>query len=407
MLDLKKLSLVPLGKVTDKLKKVLVPVKKKSWSKINESISRVLADDVIAKLDNPPFDNSAIDGYAIKYEKGCQKQTFKILGSISAPGKPFKRAIKKNEAVRILTGAQIPRGSNRVVFDEEVSIKENKFTISIKKNESSNIRVRGEDIKKGQLLFKKGYSVAETDMPSLIASGNSILATYSRLRVGLLKTGNEIKEEKISRSSAFILDTNGMPLTALFKKWGYETVQLGNVNDSLDKIRERLSEDLDSVDVIVTTGGASAGKEDFISQLLLMEGKIYSWKIAIKPGRPMIFGKWNGKYIFGLPGNPVAAFVCTLIFLRSSLGRIAGEKLWFEPISFKVPSAFTKTKRVGRTEFLRARLEKNNTVSVFPYEGSGRLTSLAWSNGLVKLEDEISSVSIGDEVSFIPYSSFY
>ncbi len=406
-MDLKKLDLVPLGRVTKKLKKVLIPLKKKGWSKIDKSIAKILADDVFAKQDNPPFDNSAIDGYAIKFEKKGDKQKFSVLKGISAPGRPFEGVLKKNEAVKILTGAQIPKGSNRVVFDEEVKVEGNKLSISIKKNESSNIRLRGEDIKKGRLIFNTGYSINETDMPSLIASGNSRLSTYERLRIGLLKTGNEIKEKKISKSGAFIVDSNGVPLTALFKKWGYKTASIGNANDNLDEIKEKLSGYSDSVDVIVTTGGASAGKEDFISRLLLLEGEVYAWKIAIKPGRPIIFGKWNGKYIFGLPGNPVAAFVCALIFLRPSLGRIAGEKRWFEPISFEVDSAFKKTKKVGRTEFLRARLEKNNVVSVFPYEGSGRLSSLSWSNGLVKLDDHISRVVIGDKVTFIPYSSFY
>ena len=157
-MDLEKLNLLPMSVLTDKLKSLLIPIQKKSWSNIQDSVSKILADDVIAKIDNPPFDNSAIDGYAIKLENEWQEQTFKILRSISAPGKPFERALKKNEAVRILTGAQIPKGSNKIVFDEEVNVKENKFSFKIKKNESSNIRVKGEDIKRGQLLFKKGYS---------------------------------------------------------------------------------------------------------------------------------------------------------------------------------------------------------------------------------------------------------
>ncbi len=406
-MDLEKLNLVPLSKVIGKLKNVLLPIKKKGWSNIDDSIAKILADDVFAKLDNPPFNNSAIDGYAVKVEKIDEEQTFKILKKTSTPGSPFTGILKNKEAVKILTGAQIPEASDKIIFDEEVNIKEDKFSIRFKKNESSNIRFKGEDIKKGQLLFQKGYSINETDMPSLIASGNSRLATFDRLRVGLLKTGNEIKKKKIGKSAGSVLDSNGVPLAALFKRWGYEEISLGNVNDNLPEIKKALSQNLETVDVIVTTGGASAGKEDFISKLLLSEGEVYAWKIAIKPGRPIIFGRWNGKYIFGLPGNPVAAFVCALIFLRPSLGRVAGEINWFEPLSFKVISAFKKTKKVGRTEFLRAKLEKNNTVSVFPYEGSGRLTSLAWSNGLVKLDDEISNVVIGDKVTFIPYSSFY
>ena len=195
-MDLEKLNLVPLSRVIGKLKNVLLPIKKKGWSNIDESIAKILADDVFAKLDNPPFNNSAIDGYAVKVEKIDEEQTFKILKKTSTPGSPFTGILKNKEAVKILTGAQIPEASDKIIFDEEVNIKEDKFSIRFKKNESSNIRFRGEDIKKGQLLFQKGYSINETDMPSLIASGNSRLATFDRLRVGLLKTGNEITEKK-------------------------------------------------------------------------------------------------------------------------------------------------------------------------------------------------------------------
>ncbi len=221
-MDLEKLNLIPLSRVIGKLQKVLLPIKKKGWSNIDQSIAKILADDVFAKLDNPPFNNSAIDGYAVKVEKIDEKQTFRILKKTSTPGSPFKGILKEKEAVKILTGAKIPEASDKIIFDEEVNIKEDKFSIRFKKNESSNIRFRGEDIKKGQLLFQKGYSINETDMPSLIASGNSRLATFDRLRVGLLKTGNEIKEKKTSKSAVSVLDSNGIPLATLFKRWGYE-----------------------------------------------------------------------------------------------------------------------------------------------------------------------------------------
>ena len=405
-MDLEKLKLTPLKKVIHKLERSLVPIKKEVFSNIDESVARVLTEDVVSKLDNPPFENSAIDGYAIKIDEGIPQQSFKILKGRSTPGKPFNGTIKTTEALRVLTGAKVPSGTNKIIFDEEVSVDGDILSLNLRNERSSNIRLKGEDIKKGQIIFNKGYSIKETDMPALIASGNSQLSTYSRLRVGLLKTGTEIEEKKLQVSKTSILDANGPPLTALFNKWGFEVVQLGNIKDNLEAIKDKLNKNLNNIDVIVTTGGASSGEEDFISKLLLSEGEVYAWKVAIKPGRPIIMGSWEGKHLFGLPGNPVAAFVCALIFLRPSLGRIAGEKSWFKPLSFKVGAAFEKSKKIGRTEFLRGRLEENNTVSVFPFEGSGRLTSLAWSNGLVRIEDNISNVEIGDKLNFIPYSCF-
>ena len=162
------------------------------------------------------------------------------------------------------------------------------------------------------------------------------------------------------------------------------------------------------VDVFVTTGGVSTGQEDFVSQLLISDGQLINWRIAIKPGRPFICAKLRAKYVFGLPGNPVAAFICALIILRPSLGRVGGEKAWFKPFYFKAKASFKKYKRPGRTEFLRANLNREDgCVSIFPLEGSGRLSSLSWSNGIVELSEKEQNIKMGDLVDFIPYGSFF
>ena len=194
----------------------------------------------------------------------------------------------------------------------------------------------------------------------------------------------------------------------MLKNWGHSVVSIGTVRDNLDLLREKIHDNLERVDVFVTTGGVSTGKEDFVAQFLNREAQVINWRIAIKPGRPFICAKLGNKYVFGLPGNPVAAFICALIILRPSLGRIGGEKTWFAPLSFKTKANFVKHKRSGRSEFLRAKLnQEDGFVSIYPFEGSGRLSSLSWSNGIIKLNDGERNIEKGDLVDFIPYQSFF
>ena len=185
-------------------------------------------------------------------------------------------------------------------------------------------------------------------------------------------------------------------------------MNIGSVGDNIELLRKKIFDNIDRVDVFVTTGGVSTGQEDFVSQLLISDGQLINWRIAIKPGRPFICAKLRAKYVFGLPGNPVAAFICALIILRPSLGRVGGEKAWFKPFSFKAKASFKKYKRPGRTEFLRANLNREDgCVSIFPLEGSGRLSSLSWSNGIVELSEQEQNIQMGDLVDFIPYGSFF
>ena len=171
------------------------------------------------------------------------------------------------------------------------------------------------------------------------------------------------------------------------------------MGDNLDLLRDRIFENLKNVDVFVTTGGVSTGQEDFVSKFLNRECHVLNWRIAIKPGRPFICAKLGAKYVFGLPGNPVAAFICALIILRPSLGRIGGEKAWFKPFSFKARANFKKHKRPGRIEFLRAKMnEEDGFVSIYPFEGSGRLSSLSWSSGIVELDESEQIIEKGDSV---------
>ncbi len=402
------IELIPLSKLFSDLKAELKSVSEESQVSVNDSVNRVLSKNIYAKYDNPPFDNSAIDGFAVNEDFGSTTKNFSLLEGLLRPGFESNVVLKRNEAIKILTGAPIPSGTTRIIFNENTREQGQKVHFLQNDDKENNIRLKGEDFKKGDILLKKGKQVRITDLAALISSGNSSIPVVKPLKVGLITTGNELNPNMERQNRGLIFDTNSVPLKTLLENWGYNIINIGSVGDDLELLRNKIFENLDLVDVFVTTGGVSTGQEDFVSKFLNKEGQIIDWRIAIKPGRPFICAKLKSKYVFGLPGNPVAAFICALIILRPSLGRIGGEKEWFKPLSFKKKANFTKNKRSGRTEFLRANLtEGDDFVSIYPFEGSGRVSSLSWSNGIVKLTEDGQNIKLGDLVEFIPYESFF
>ena len=401
-------QLTPLSKLFSNLKDELKVLSRETRVSVDSCVNRILSKDIFAEYDNPPFNNSAIDGFALNEDTKSATKNFSLREGLLKPGIEPNVILKKNEGIKILTGAPIPRGTTRIIFKENTKEINQKIYFAQDDTKENNVRLKGEDFKKGDLLFEKGSQIKLTDLAALIGSGNSYVPIFKPLKVGLITTGNELRTNIERQSSGFIFDTNLLPLKALLENWGHSVINVGAVGDNLDFLRDKIDDNVELVDVFVTTGGVSTGQEDFVSQFLNKEGKVISWRIAIKPGRPFICAKLGTKYVFGLPGNPVAAFICALIILRPALGRIGGEKPWFKPFSFKTRANFMKHKRSGRTEFLRAKFnQENGFVSVYPFEGSGRLSSLSWSNGLIELSEDKQNIEKGDLVDFIPYKSFF
>jgi len=193
-------------------------------------------------------------------------------------------------------------------------------------------------------------------------------------------------------------------LSSMMAQFGYQAVDMGRVADDRSALRRTLDAAAKTADVILTSGGASAGDEDHVSALLHEAGAMQEWRIAVKPGRPLALGLWHGTPVFGLPGNPVAAMVCTLVFARPAMAILAGQD-WSVPLGFDLPAAFEKRKKPGRREYLRARV-RDGCVEVFKSEGSGRISGLSWAEGLVEIEDGASDIKTGDLVRYIPFSSF-
>ena len=401
-------QLTSLSKLFLDLKAELKAVSGETTVSVDNCVNRILSKDIFAKYDNPPFDNSAIDGFALNEDTKSVTQSFFLREGLLKPGVESNVILKKNEGIKILTGAPIPSGATRIIFKENTKEQDQKIYFTQDDDKENNVRVKGEDFKKGDLLFEKGCQIRLTDLAALIGSGNSHVPIFKPLKVGLITTGNELSSNIERQNSSFIFDTNLIPLKTLLENWGHSVINLGAVGDNLDLLRDKIHDNVELVDVFVTTGGVSTGQEDFVSQFLNKEGKVINWRIAIKPGRPFICAKLGKKYVFGLPGNPVAAFICALIILRPSLGRIGGETNWFTPASFKTRASFMKYKRPGRSEFLRAKFnQEDGSVSIYPYEGSGRLSSLSWSNGIIQLSENEQNIKKGDLVNFIPYEAFF
>lgn len=404
---------VPLEDALARLRERVSPVVGQELAPLDALCGRILAQDVVALRANPPAANSAVDGYGFAGGALDELVTLPLAAGRAAAGDPYQGSVAPGQALRILTGAIVPPGIDTVVLQEDVDLTTDKVQFRGPLRQGANVRRAGEDFASGDLLFKAGRRIRPEDIGVLAAAGLTDVQVYRPLRVGVFSNGDEvIAPGSIAPSqmgAGQIYDANRPMLLSLLKDWGFDAVDLGHVHDSRDALRERFNSAALQVDAVLTSGGVSTGDEDHVSALLRDEGQIDSWRIAIKPGRPLALGLWPAGEarlpIFGLPGNPVAAFVTGVLFARPALGVMAGQA-WREPQGYLVPAAFAKSKKPGRREFLRARINPQGQVEVFASEGSGRISGLSWADGLVELPDEAAEITPGTPVRFLPYSSF-
>lgn len=371
---------------------------------LDRALGRVLAADVIAKRANPALPNTAVDGYGFAGAMAEGTHVLPLVQGRAAAGLAYEGAVPAGKAIRILTGAALPTGVDTVILEEDVTLGEGEIAFRGPLKQGANTRKAGEDFSTGEVILTAGRVITPADLALAAAAGVDALEVYLPLRVGVLSTGDELCEVGETAAPGQIYDANRPMLLALLRQMGFVPVDLGRVADDRATLRARLDKAASEVDVILTSGGASAGDEDHVSALLRESGALQEWRIALKPGRPLALAVWNGVPVFGLPGNPVAALICTLIFARPAMGQMTGAK-WLQPQGFDLPAAFTKRKKPGRREYLRARV-RDGQAEVFKSEGSGRISGLSWAEGLVELEDGALEINPGDPVRFIPYESF-
>lgn len=397
---------LPVDEAIYRIQSNLEPIGKTEEITLGEASGRVLAESILACRDNPAMSNSAVDGFGFSFASLSSKNELELEEGYIAPGIIPDEPVPMGKARRILTGAPLPKGVDTVQLKEFSKIQGNLLQFDYKPKKGANTRLAGEDITVGDLLFAKGHRIRTHDIATLVAAGIDTIKVHPRLRVGVLSTGNELLQAGSSSDPAKVFDANRPMILALIDKFGFTPVDLGMVRDNRKEVRAKLDEGASSCDLILTSGGASSGREDYISDLLTREGDLNFWRIAIKPGRPLALARWQSTVIFGLPGNPIAAFVCSLIFGYPAMQILSGQE-WKPPVGFMIPAAFQKSKKAGRREYLRARSNKAGQVEVFGSEGSGLTTSLAWSEGLVELGDDIRQIEKGALVKYYPYSSFW
>lgn len=368
---------------------------------------RFLARDAVARRSNPPAPNAAVDGWGMAHAAtGAGVQRLPLVPGRAAAGQPYDGRVPEGAAVRILTGAILPDGVDTVVMEEDCAVDGAAITFDGPLRAGANTRRAGEDVAAGTVALPAGHRIGPPDIALLSALGIGRVAVHRRLRVAVLSTGDEIVDDPATPAPPHrIFDANRPMLLSLARRWGFEAVDLGHVRDDAAAIAARLDRGAGAADAILTSGGASAGDEDHVARLLRDRGNLSVWRVAMKPGRPLALALWRGVPVFGLPGNPVAAFICALVFGWPALTLMAGGG-WPTPMALDLPAGFAKTKKAGRREFLRARVAADGRVEVFGSEGSGRISGLSWARGLVELPDRALVVAPGDRVRFLPFSGF-
>ncbi|WP_417475644.1 gephyrin-like molybdotransferase Glp [Leisingera sp.] len=394
----------PVDDALELLRTRLTPVMGVETVPLEAALGRVLAQDVAARRANPPQPNTAVDGYGFAGGRPAGAHVLPLVEGRAAAGVPFDGAVPAGQAIRVLTGAALPDGVDTVILEEDVNTDGRQIAFNGPLKQGANTRRAGEDVQAGAVILTAGRVITPADLALAAATGLAELPVRQPLRVGVLSTGDELVEAGMPAGPGQVYDANRPMLLALLRQMGFQALDLGRAADDRGDLRARLDDAAARADVILTSGGASAGDEDHVSALLREAGAMQEWRIALKPGRPLALGMWQGTPVFGLPGNPVAALVCTLIFARPAMGLMAGAG-WQRPQGFEVPAGFEKCKKPGRREYLRARM-RDGRAEVFASEGSGRISGLSWAEGLVELPDGAVHVKPGDPVRFIPYGSF-
>jgi len=405
---------IPHGEALAILKERVSPVTGIENVRIAEAAGRFLAEPIIAPRAIPAHDNAAVDGYAFSssaYDTS-RGTRLKIAGEATA-GHPFQGAAAAGSTIRIFTGAVMPAGLDTVAMQEDVSIEERDGAhwahIPPGLGAGANRRLAGEDTKAGESLVATGTRLRPQEVASAAATGLGAVRCYAPLKVAVFSTGDEILRPGDSFSEGKVYDANAPMLHGLIAATGAEVVDVGILPDSAEGVTGALSAASRDFHAIVVSGGASQGQEDHVVRSIDTLGKRHLWQIAIKPGRPMSFGQVGDCVVLGLPGNPVAVFVCFLIYVRPVLTRLAGG-VWPEPVRYPVPAAFTQKKKKGRREFWRARLAEDAdgrlVVTKFPRDGSGLISSLREAHGLIEVAEDVESVRTGESVNFIPFSEF-
>ena len=378
---------------------------------LEQCMNRRLAEALTTPYDSPRFDNAAVDGYAFNCNDLIQQPdaTLPLMATEANAGGSEKLSLKQGYCMRVLTGAQMPKGANTVVMQEDVHLTNDSVTFPSHYKAHSNWRPQGEDVKVGEVIINQGQLIRPQDIGLAAAVGQAQLRVYNKVRVALFSTGNEVYELGQELPEDGIYDVNRYLLKALLTSLHCEVTDLGILADDFSTIRTALDSASQDHQLIITSGGASTGSHDHIANVLKDLGEVHAWRLAIKPGRPLAFGQLGPALFLGLPGNPVAANVCTLMFGQPLIRALSGGG-WHRPKSYPQKLGFDVNKKVGRREWLRVFQEQqpngDYVLQRSASHGSGILTSMTRADGLVEVDEASGNLPAGSLVDFIPFTSF-
>lgn len=374
---------------------------------LGEADGRIAAAAVPARLDLPPFDNAAVDGYAVRHADLTAGETsLPVAGRLAAGASADGMAVAAS-ALRIFTGAPMPAGADTVFMQEDVRLEGAHVVLPPGLKPGANRRRAGEDVARGDPVIAAGRRLTPQDLALAAAVGHARLAVRQRLRVAVFSTGDELVEPGGALRPGAIYDSNRVMLAALLGRLGAQVSDLGILRDDPGLLAGRLAAAAGGHDLILTSGGVSTGEEDHVRPAVERVGSLAFWRLGIKPGRPVAMGLVAGTPFVGLPGNPVAAYVTLLFVVRPLLARLGGARPE-PPRALPVRAAFAYAKKAGRREFVRVSLRRAADGAVeavkFPREGAGILTSLTGSDGLAALADDVTRIAPGDTIAVYPHA---
>jgi molybdopterin molybdotransferase len=392
-------------KAGEAIRACLAPVAGSERVPVREALGRVLAQQIVPQIDVPGHDNSAMDGYAVRSsDVKTSEVTLRQIGTALA-GKPFGRKVGAGECVRVMTGAVMPQGADSVVVQEVCRAEGTAITIPAGQKTGQNVRAAGEDLKSGVPVLQPGQLLRPAEIGLIASLGIGEVEVRRRLRVAFFSTGDELASIGAPLAPGQVYDSNRYTLHGMLTRLGVEIIDMGVVRDDPRLLEAAFREAAASADAIVTTGGVSVGEADFVRQLMAQLGEVLFWKIAMRPGRPMAFGKivsgTNAAFLFGLPGNPVAVMVTFYQFVRDALLFLGGRT---NDLGVPFLNAMSETairKVPGRTEYQRGIVFREGgswKVRTTGQQGSGVLRSMSEANCFIVLEHERGSVQAGESV---------
>lgn len=398
---------LPVREALKRIDALVAPVTGFEQVAVRSALGRILAQVIISPIDVPSHTNSAMDGYAVRSAELPEEGTreLRVIGTALA-GEPFPGKVVSGTAIRIMTGAVLPEGADTVVIQEHVERQGEIVRIGGGHKTGQNVRQAGEDLIRGGTVFGPGQRLQPAELGMLASLGIAEVRVRRRLRVAFFSTGDELRSLGEPLAEGEIYDSNRYTLYGMLTRLGVELIDMGVVRDRREDVQRLLSEAADSADAVITSGGVSVGEADLVKDTLRTLGEVNFWKIAMKPGRPLAFGRINKAVFFGLPGNPVSVMVTFYQFVQPALRQMMGQTE-IQPIVFKVPCGNRLKKRPGRMEFQRGILERQADgdliVRSTGQQGSGILSSMSHANCFIVLPEDWGRVEAGTLVDVQPF----